>query len=407
MKSVASVLRASVPDLRGGGFKITNYSVGLNPLSVAVSDINGDGDLDIITLNSQSNDVSILLGKGDGTFNNALTYKLPTSDQINNALKISSSSAPNTFSVGDINNDSTPDLVIGYLNGAVLIIPFGYDIPKKPLVKQTANLNKLTITGTESGGIVKIYDDTNDITASFISDNNGNYTAIPNAFDGSKKLNIYATVTDTDGNISTPSDVVQLILDTTNPNAPIINSINGSTISLKPTIKGIAESYSVITIYDGLNKIGSPFENSIGVNPATLGFDLGNEVIGPAIYESMYGHPRGYGLSGYQAMKQAGMENAHAGKALDLIQQAGIHARRSMEPYISTLHNPLEPRSRGQGGRLRHSSRHTNIGGSNELMGYYHPPALISQPLSSNYQMQHFLPPQYQAHFYTGGGLYT
>ena len=160
-------------------------------------------------------------------------------------------------------------------------------------------------------------------------------------------------------------------------------------------------------IQGGLNKIGSPFENSIGVNPATLGFDLGNEVIGPAIYESMYGHPRGYGLSGYQAMKQAGMENAHAGKALDLIQQAGIHARRSMEPYISTLHNPLEPRSRGQGGRLRHSSRHTNIGGSNELMGYYHPPALISQPLSSNYQMQHFLPPQYQAHFYTGGGLYT
>jgi len=166
--------------------------------------------------------------------------------------------------------------------------------------------------------------------------------------------------------------------------------------------RGGALNSSLMKIQGGLNKIGSPFENSVGVNPATLGFDLGNEVIGPAIYESMYGHPRGYGLSGYQAMRHAGIESAHADKALDLMEQAGVHARRALEPYTHYMHNPLAPRSRGQGRGI-----HTNIGGRNELVGYYHPPALISQPLSSNFQMQHFLPPQYQSHFFTGGGLYT
>mgnify|MGYP006292023305 CR=1 FL=1 len=246
------------------GFKTTNYDVGLNPNSVAVSDINGDGYLDILTLNSGSNDVSILLGKGDGTFNNALTYKLPTSYQIMGDLKISSTSAPNTFSVGDINNDGTPDLVIGYLNGAVLIIPFGYDIPKKPTVKQTSNLNTLNIAGIENGGVVKIYDGNNEITSNFITDGNGNYTAILNAFDGSKKFNISATVTDTAGNISAPSDLIQITLDTTPPSAPIINSNNGSTNSSKPVIKGLAEPNSIITIFDGLSKIGSTVTLSSG-----------------------------------------------------------------------------------------------------------------------------------------------
>jgi hypothetical protein len=36
------------------------------------------------------------------------------------------------------------------------------------------------------------------------------------------------------------------------------------------------------------------------------------------------------------------------------------------------------------------------------LIHTYVPPALISQPFSANFQMQHFLPPQYQ-HYEQGG----
>ena len=37
-------------------------------VALAVADINGDGRLDLITANEFSNDVSVLLGNGDGTF---------------------------------------------------------------------------------------------------------------------------------------------------------------------------------------------------------------------------------------------------------------------------------------------------------------------------------------------------
>jgi hypothetical protein len=188
-------------------------------------------------------------------------------------------------------------------------------------------------------------------------------------------------------------------------------------------LRGRGTYENMMKIQGGMEKIGSPFEHTIGVNPAKLGFDLGTEVvapamlkviprggrlgndlgnilIGPDLYHSING--RGYGLTGYQAMKQAGLSQVQADHALDLLEQAGVHARRALEPYTHYMTNPLAPRSRGQGRGI-----HTNIGGRNELVGYHHPPALISQPLSSNFQMQHFLPPQYQGHFFTGGGLYT
>jgi len=38
------------------------------PSSIAASDVNGDGKVDMVTTNSTFNDVSVLLGNGDGTF---------------------------------------------------------------------------------------------------------------------------------------------------------------------------------------------------------------------------------------------------------------------------------------------------------------------------------------------------
>ncbi|MGQ4808111.1 hypothetical protein NKDENANG_01478 [Candidatus Entotheonellaceae bacterium PAL068K] len=44
------------------------YGVGDAPFSVALGDVNSDGDLDVVTANTDSDDVSLLLGNGDGTF---------------------------------------------------------------------------------------------------------------------------------------------------------------------------------------------------------------------------------------------------------------------------------------------------------------------------------------------------
>ena len=45
------------------------------PLSLAVGDFNGDGKLDLATANQRANDVSVLLGNGDGTFQAASQHR--------------------------------------------------------------------------------------------------------------------------------------------------------------------------------------------------------------------------------------------------------------------------------------------------------------------------------------------
>jgi hypothetical protein len=51
-----------------GSFKpAVNYPTGTTPVSVAVGDFNGDGRLDLAVANSGSNSISLLMGNGDGT----------------------------------------------------------------------------------------------------------------------------------------------------------------------------------------------------------------------------------------------------------------------------------------------------------------------------------------------------
>jgi hypothetical protein len=74
-------------------------SGGNNARSIAVADVNGDGNPDLIVVNVNSGDVGILLGEGNGTFQAAVTYN-------------SGSSAPFSVAVADMNQDGQLDLVV-------------------------------------------------------------------------------------------------------------------------------------------------------------------------------------------------------------------------------------------------------------------------------------------------------
>ena len=63
-----------------------------------VSDFNGDGKQDLGVVNAYGNNLTILLGNGDGTFTSGGTP--PTG------------SSPLSVSVGDFNGDGTPDLIV-------------------------------------------------------------------------------------------------------------------------------------------------------------------------------------------------------------------------------------------------------------------------------------------------------
>jgi hypothetical protein len=89
-----------------GSFLAANYysvatsstSAGGKPWNVAVADINLDGFLDLVTASDGSSAVSILTGKGDGTFNSFITVNTPGS-QVG------------SVGLGDFNGDNVPDLV--------------------------------------------------------------------------------------------------------------------------------------------------------------------------------------------------------------------------------------------------------------------------------------------------------
>jgi hypothetical protein len=76
------------------------YAAGASPASVVAADFNGDGNLDLAVADSasSSNNVAILLGNGDGTFQSPKFYSTP--------------SVPTFAAVGDFNNDHRPDLVL-------------------------------------------------------------------------------------------------------------------------------------------------------------------------------------------------------------------------------------------------------------------------------------------------------
>src|SRR4028118_1379251 len=89
----------------------TNSPTNLDTRSVAVGDFNKDGNSDLVTANNASDNVSLLLGNGDGTFGAATYFGV--------------GSNPNTVAVGDINGDGNSDLATANNNSDNLSILLG------------------------------------------------------------------------------------------------------------------------------------------------------------------------------------------------------------------------------------------------------------------------------------------
>ena len=86
-----------------------NYNVSSDPYAVVVGDFNGDGKLDLAVLNNGSDSVSVLLGTGDGTFGPARNYG--TGPQ------------PTSVAIGDFNRDGKLDLVVtNFANESISVL---------------------------------------------------------------------------------------------------------------------------------------------------------------------------------------------------------------------------------------------------------------------------------------------
>ena len=76
---------------------------------MALGDVNGDGEADIVVANLGSNTVSVLLGNGNGTFQAQNTF--------------ATGSRPYAVALGDVNGDGKPDIVVpNYLSNTVSVL---------------------------------------------------------------------------------------------------------------------------------------------------------------------------------------------------------------------------------------------------------------------------------------------
>jgi hypothetical protein len=95
--------------------------VGRHPEALTVGDFNGDGWLDVATVNSGSDDVTMLFGNGNGTFRSGTSFGVGRS--------------PMFLTSGDLNHDAALDLIVAETgsDGIVVLLGKGDGLFQQPM----------------------------------------------------------------------------------------------------------------------------------------------------------------------------------------------------------------------------------------------------------------------------------
>ncbi|MBK0098620.1 Ig-like domain repeat protein [Erwinia sp. S63] len=203
--------------------------------------VGADGQWSFITPTLADGTHSIYVSNVAGTDSQTITFTIDTVAPVavtNLAAANNNGSTPVPIANNGITNDSTPQL-----------------------------------TGTtEANGIVTIYDGNTVIGTATASGTGAWSFTSPILSQGAHTLSV--TVTDAAGNVGPRSSTVNFTVDSIAPNAStlvVTNDVNNTTVAnggytndTTPTLSGVAEAGSSVSVYDGANLLGTVIAGSNG-----------------------------------------------------------------------------------------------------------------------------------------------
>lgn len=92
-------------------YKFNVLKTGAGPSYLLSTDLNLDGKIDLVSVNTQGHSITLFYGEGDGTFRKPVHLKVQPE--------------PSAAAAGDLNNDGIPDLAINSRGGDSLTLLFG------------------------------------------------------------------------------------------------------------------------------------------------------------------------------------------------------------------------------------------------------------------------------------------
>nr|WP_280176356.1 Ig-like domain-containing protein [Methylorubrum populi] len=238
----------------------------LPPTNLATPTISGSATAgDTITISLGGTEIGTGTAGADGRFNIAVQTAIPEGPQTLTVVA-TDTDLPGAVATAtlDVLIDLTPP---GAPTLAAFVVPTN---DPSAVIRGSGAEAGSTVTVTAAAGTIVI--------GTALADANGNFVVTPDnpLVDGT--LSLQATARDVAGNVSLPSNVVELEVDLTPPEVPSVDLLR-PTNDTTPTITGSSDPGSVVLISVNGVEIGSTVANGDGTFAFTPGTPLANGAI--------------------------------------------------------------------------------------------------------------------------------
>jgi hypothetical protein len=313
---------------------------------VAIADLNHDGIPDVVVTNDASGDVSVLLGRGDGTFAPQERFDATTE--------------PVSLAVGDLNGDGIPDLSVistslnGFFTVAILLgRGDGTFAPEQTLTVPTGtgvNIGSVQIADVNGDGKADLLVAGSSDSRLSVLLGNGDGTFTPGGTYNASRLGAGLAAGDLNGDGKL--DIANTAFDQTNEVSVLLGNGDGTfqasqafTAGQNPVAVGIVDFGSQITLPDGSTALGQP-DGHPDLVVADSGVELGFQAVSgpevvvlPALFDSQgvfqgFGSPEPIAAAVAPIDLKVGDVNRDGAPDVMVVDRDGIRIIYSKPPLI-------------------------------------------------------------------------